>query len=71
MPLVVIPHPFPASPLQTLFDSEDEANARAQVMVESSSKQPVPVAELRTLYQGSVNVSASPAVGQPKGPKQG
>ncbi|EIY2512157.1 hypothetical protein ACR96V_31035 [Pseudomonas aeruginosa] len=71
MPFVVIPQPFPTSPLQTQFDTEDEANARAQAMVEASPKQPVYVAELRTLYQGSVTVSASPAVSQPKGPEQG
>lgn len=47
MPYVVIPQPFPNSPLQTQFATEDEANARAEQMVQQAPKQPVYVAELK------------------------
>ncbi|MBI6911666.1 hypothetical protein [Pseudomonas palleroniana] len=71
MPFVVIPQPFPNSPLQTQFATEEEAGARAQQMVEQSPKQPVYVAELKTMYQGSVTVTTAAAVTQPQNSEQG
>lgn len=71
MPYVVIPQPFPKSPLQTQFDTEHEANARAQSMIEQAPQQAIYVAELKTLYQGQVTVTSAPAVTQPKSPEQG
>jgi hypothetical protein len=71
MPFVVIPQPFPQSPLQTQFATEDEANARAEQMVQQAPKQPVYVAELKTMYQGSVTVTTAAAVTQPQNSEQG
>ncbi|WP_421526441.1 hypothetical protein [Pseudomonas yamanorum] len=64
MPYVVIPQPFPKSPLQTQFDTEDEANARAQAMIEQAPQQAVYVAELKTLYQGQVSQSYTTRLSQ-------
>jgi hypothetical protein len=66
MSFIVMPLPFPLSPLATPYDTEEEANAIAQSMVEKAPQQTVYVAELRTQFRGTVTVTSASAAIQPE-----